>query len=158
MTPEESIQYWDTFFGTYKGLLPYHEKCKKRAHMHQMVRSPLGRIRHLPLINGPDHEIRSLQERQAINSPIQSTLSDMMLMSMIEIDRRWPDIHIFGMTHDSVEMYLPLDHIEDIARDVRDVMQNLPLDRFDWTPQINFTVDAEIATEGTLADVKKVKL
>ena len=158
MTPEESIQYWDTFFGTYKGLLPYHEKCKKRAHMHQMARSPLGRIRHLPLINGPDHEIRSLQERQAINSPIQSTLSDMMLMSMIEIDRRWPDIHIFGMTHDSVEMYLPLDHIEDIARDVRDVMQNLPLDRFDWTPQINFTVDAEIATEGTLADVKKVKL
>jgi hypothetical protein len=100
----------------------------------------------------------SLAERQAINSPIQSCLSDMMLLAMIEIDRRWPDLWIFGMTHDSVEMYLPLDNIEQRAREVRDVLQNLPLDQFDWHPPIQFVADVEIATEGTLADVKKVKL
>jgi hypothetical protein len=55
-------------------------------------------------------------------------------------------------------MYLPLDGLMEQAVEIRDVFQNLPLQRFDWNPPIDFVVDAEIALEGTLADVKKVKL
>jgi DNA polymerase I-like protein with 3'-5' exonuclease and polymerase domains len=158
MQLKQAEHYSNAFFGQYNRLLPYHEEIKRVAHKHEMVRNPLGRIRHLPLINGPDRDIRSLAERQAINSPIQSCLSDMMLLAMVEIDRRWPDLWIFGMTHDSVEMYLPLENITERATEVRDVLQNLPLKQFDWNPGIRFVADAEIALEGTLADVKKVKL
>jgi hypothetical protein len=56
-----------------------------------------------------------------------------------------------------VEMYLPLDNIEQSVKEVREVMENLPLDRFDWSTAVGFKVDAEVALSGTLADVVKVK-
>jgi DNA polymerase I-like protein with 3'-5' exonuclease and polymerase domains len=98
-----------------------------------------------------------MAERQAINSPIQSCLSDMMLLAMVELDRRWPDLWIFGMTHDSLELYVPLDDVDVMVPAIKDVMENLPVADFGWTPGIPFVVDAEVATAGTLADVKKVK-
>jgi len=158
MTLDQASKYWDAFFETYSALPVYHEDIKEYAHRHQYVRNPLGRVRHLPLINAPDRGVVSLAERQAINSPIQSCLSDMMLMAMTEIDRRWPDTWIMGTTHDSLELYIPLDVIETRVREVQEVMENLPLPRLGWTPPIQFRVDPEIAFEGTLADVKKVKL
>jgi DNA polymerase-1 len=157
MSLDDAEDYWDTFFRTYK-LIPYHDRVKESAHKHLMVRNPLGRVRHLPLINSYSNKVRSLSERQAVNSTTQSCLSDMMLLAMVEIDRRWPHIHIFGMTHDSLEMYLDLDGVEDQLREIRDVLQNLPLHEFDWEPEISFVADAEIALEGSLADVKKITL
>jgi DNA polymerase I-like protein with 3'-5' exonuclease and polymerase domains len=156
MSTQESSHYWQSFFDLYDRLLPYHEEIKAFAHKHRHVRNPLGRIRHLPLINGPDRDVVSTCERQALNSPVQSCLSDMMLLAMVEIHCRWPDLWIFGMTHDSVEMYLPLDTIMEQAREVKAVLENLPLAQFGWSPPVKFVADAEIAKEGSLADVKKV--
>jgi hypothetical protein len=43
------------------------------------------------------------------------------------------------------------------VKEIQDVLQNLPLQDFDWHPPINFVADIELTTEGTLADVKKFK-
>jgi DNA polymerase I-like protein with 3'-5' exonuclease and polymerase domains len=157
MTLPQAQSYRGAFFDTYAALEPYHARIKEYAHRHQMVRNPLGRIRHLPLIRSPFRDVVSMAERQAINSPIQSCLSDMMLLAMVELDRRWPDLWIFGMTHDSLELYVPLDDVDVMVPAIKDVMENLPVADFGWTPGIPFVVDAEVATAGTLADVKKVK-
>jgi hypothetical protein len=74
---------------------------------------------------------------------------------MVEIDRRWPGIWIFGMTHDSLEVYLRLEHLDEQVIEIIQVMENLPVQQFDWHPQITFKADPEVALEGTLADVKK---
>ena len=53
--------------------------------------------------------------------------------------------------------FLPFSAVLSGIKEVREVMENLPLDRFDWHPAVGFKVDAEVALSGTLADVVKVK-
>ena len=158
MTIEEAERYVETFFRTYRGIGPWHAKMIGLACKYGQVRNPFGRIRHLPLINCPVWKIASHAERQAINSPVQGGLSDLVQLAMVELDHRWPDLWIFGMTHDSLEMYLKLDTFMEQAREIKAVMENLPLGDFDWHPPVRFLVDAEVALEGSLADVQELKL
>ena len=53
----------------------FHDRQKNLVNLHEEVRSPLGRIRHLPTIRSKDQEVKSKAERQAINSPIQIAVS-----------------------------------------------------------------------------------
>ena len=156
-TDSEAVHNRERFFGTYSRLQPWHDEVKEFAHQWEAVRSPLGRIRHLPLINSRNNEVRSKQERQAVNSPVQGCLSDMMLLSMVELDRQYPDLWMFGMTHDSLSMYVPLDEMDVWAVRVKEVMENLPLGKFGWEPPIKFVADVE-ASEEDLGKLHKLKL
>ncbi len=146
LTLQEAEAFSDAFFELYPGLTRWHADYKELARTQGYVRNPLGRIRHLPLITSRNPKYRSQAERQSINSPIQSCLSDMMLLAMVEIDRRYPDLHMFGMTHDEVQMYVPEDEVEIWAKRVGEIMSNLPLDEFGWYPELEFVADAEWST------------
>ena len=154
LTKAQASKFIAQFFGLYSGLLDWHEDTKQFAHAHEYIESPLGRIRRVPLINSFVSEVRSRQERQAVNAGVQSTLTDMGLLAMAELDKAYPDLWQFGFTHDAVSFYVKEDEVEEQAIRIRDVMQNLPLDKFDWTPQLDFPVDIELG-ERNLADVQK---
>ncbi len=111
----------------------------------------------MPLIDSFAAGVRSRQERQAVNAGVQSTLTDMGLLAMAELDKAYPDLWQFGFTHDAVSFYVKEDEVEEQAIRIRDVMQNLPLDKFDWKPQLDFPVDIELG-ERNLADVQKFVL
>lgn len=142
----EATKFHNAFFEMYPKLVEWHETYRQLARQYLMVRNPLGRIRHLPLINSRSFKVRGQAERQSINSPIQSCLSDMMLLGMVLVDREYPDLHMFGMTHDEVQMYVPEDEIELWAKRVGDILSNLPLEDFGWEPQLEFPVDAKWST------------
>ena len=143
---EEATAFHNAFFEMYPGLTRWHDQYKALARRYLMVRNPLGRIRHLPLINSRNYKSRGQAERQSINSPIQSCLSDMMLLAMVLIDREYPDLHMFGMTHDEMQCYVPIDEVELWAKRIGDIMSNLPLEDFGWTPELSFPADAEWST------------
>lgn len=144
----EAVGQREAFFEMYNRLPEWHVEGRAFAHQHGYVRSPLGRIRHLPLINTKDREIVSKQERQAVNSPVQSCLSDMMQYAMVLIDRQYghEDIHMFLMTHDSLSLYVPEDDAVEWANRITDLMGNLPLKKeFHWDHQLQFTADASVS-------------
>lgn len=157
MTEDEAFQKRESFFSLYNRLPVWHDTYKAHAHNLGFVRSPLGRVRHLPLINSPDWEMRSTSERQAINSPIQSCLSDMMQLTMVHLDRMYGDqIQMFLMVHDSLALYVPEEDGVLWAKRVKEVMENLPLkEDFGWDSPLVFYGDAEIGA--TMADLKKLK-
>lgn len=136
-------EFHSAFFELYPGLTAWHNKYKALAKQHKMVRNPLGRIRHLPLIGSRNMKVKSQAERQSVNSPIQSCLSDMMLLAMVLIDREYPDLHMFGMTHDEMQCYVPAEDVQLWARRIGDIMSNLPLEDFGWEPELTFPADAE---------------
>lgn len=154
LTEAQAIKFRKAFFKLYSGLQDYHDDTKAFAAMNGHVRSPLGRVRHLPLINTYNNEVRSKQERQAINSPIQSTLSDLTMLAMVELDRKYPDLWIFLMTHDNIAMYVKEDEFDMWAKRVTETMENLPLHKFGWKPQLPFVADIEIGAQN-LADLQK---
>lgn len=166
MSDHEAVQKRDAFFALYARLLKWHEEVKNFARMRGHVRSPLGRIRHLPLITSPNREARAQAERQALNSPVQSCLSDMMQLAMVQIDREYghdPGCELFMMTHDSVGAYVDEEDATIWAKRLKVILDNLPLrELFGWEHQLQFTTDAELSMpddEGvrSLATLKKLK-
>ncbi|MCL4743850.1 MAG: hypothetical protein KJZ83_00395 [Burkholderiaceae bacterium] len=154
----EAEKIRNDFFTLYSGLTDYHEKQREIVRFSEMVRSPLGRIRHLPMIRSWDRAIRSKAERQAINSPIQSCLSDMMLWAIALIDASYPngEIEVVGMIHDALIAYVPEQDAALWAGRAQEIMSNLPLHEVGWKPQLRFPADAEAGLN--LAELKKLKL
>ena len=132
------------FFGLYRRLPEWHEEQKEHARTYGWVRNPLGRVRHLPLIKAPDFKVAGKQERRAINAPVQSGLSDLTQLAIVELDRRYGMVP-FEMTHDNLKFYvLEADVPRDAAR-VLEVMEALPTkELFGWEPRVTFTAGLEV--------------
>jgi DNA polymerase I-like protein with 3'-5' exonuclease and polymerase domains len=153
---DEAEAFRTGFFTRYARLLDYHKAYKAFARANGYVRTPLGRIRHLPLIKSPRQDISSKAERQAINAPVQGTLSDMSLLCTAEMWKRgWLEwAPQFGMVHDQNLLYCPEDRVEQHAKDLKQLAENLPFDKFGWTPQLTFVADTTYGPN--LADQKKL--
>lgn len=153
----QSQKYVDEYFGEFKSVRPWHKTEIEHARNKSWVKSSLGRVRHTPLILSEDKKTRARSERQAVNSVIQSTLSDMLLLSTAELDRLYRhQIFPFLMIHDNLCIYVPENEAELWAKRVIDVMENLPLqEKFGWTPKVPIVADAEIGYD--LAHLQKVE-
>lgn len=62
--------------------------ARRQAKQHGYVRTLLGRLRHLPDLRSADPAKSSYAERQAVNSVIQGTASDLIKYAMINVDRQ----------------------------------------------------------------------
>lgn len=158
MTLEEAEIFHSTFFSLYPGLPLWHDRQIAEAQQNGFVRSPFGRTRRLHNIFSPVDKTRKESERQAINSPIQGTLGDVMWWSMGIIEQRYEDEIIpFGNVHDQGLWYVPEDTWQEDTRKIKEVMENLPMkEAFGWEPELAFTTDAEIGSN--LAELVEVAL
>jgi DNA polymerase I-like protein with 3'-5' exonuclease and polymerase domains len=152
LTLKEAQNFMRAFFDLYDQLPVWHDNTKQFAHENGYIESPLGRVRRVPLINSFSAQVRRRQERQAVNAGVQATLTDMGLLAMAELDRAYPDLWQFGFTHDAISFYVKEDEVDEQAARIKSVMENLPFDKFDWHPQLDFPVDIELGVSN-LADV-----
>ncbi len=102
--------------------------------------------------------MRSKAERQAINSPVQSALTDMMIWAIAEIDRELPEdkFAVVGMIHDALIAYADIGSVAQYAGQAGQIMSSLPLHKFDWHPQLKFPADGEHGPN--LAQLSKLPL
>lgn len=146
LTLAEAGEFRSTFFQKYPNLTVYHNQYKQIARDIKMVRTPLGRIRHLPLIKSPNREVAAKAERQAINSPVQGTLTDMVLWT-IALEQQSGMTTLapcFGACHDSILNYVPEDRVDEIVTKQLDQMEALPFEKVGWKPQLTFVADAKV--------------
>jgi DNA polymerase I-like protein with 3'-5' exonuclease and polymerase domains len=161
LTRQQSIDFDQSFFGTYTRLKPYHAAQIAFVKQHGYVRSPLGRIRHLPLIKSNRQDLRAQAERQAINSPTQATLTDMMIWAFAESQTQLGQLYEdnliipFGAVHDAGYDYLLEDRAVELAKMQQEIMENLPFNKVGWNPQLKFTADVKLGPD--MANLKKVK-
>ena len=157
LTLEEATKMRDAFFELYPGLIDFHTRQKTIVNLHGEVVSPLGRVRHLPTIHANDRSVKSKAERQAINSPIQSTLADMLQWAIALIDAELgEDFQVVGNIHDAMVAYVDENKVQTLIPQVLDIMGNLPFHKLGWQPQLKFTSDAEYGPN--LAEMKKFKV
>ncbi len=156
MTLQEAEDFRTAYlYKSYPALPDYHEVYKQMARNKGYIVSPLGRKRHLPLAKSRNQEARSGAERQAINSGVQSTLSDMLCWAMAISHKQGNTAHApcFGAIHDATYNYVPEDNWEKWVKKDLEIMENLPFDQVGWKPQLSFTADAKIGVSmGELED------
>jgi DNA polymerase-1 len=119
------------YFDLYPRLLPWHAKMRRLVNEYGRVQSPIGRIRHLPDIYSPDQGVRAEAERQAINSPVQGFASDLAVLAMIEINRRFREIgaaaNCLGLVHDAINYEIRDDWLFRCLPIIKDVMEDMDL-------------------------------
>lgn len=154
-THEQAHDFREGFMSTYPAIPVYHESQKQYAKKHGLVRGPLGRIRHLPLINSSNRQVASKTERQSINSPTQGCLSDMLLWSIALEHKQGlsAEAPSFGACHDAGYNYIPEDQVDVILPQMLEVMENLPFNKVGWEPKLKFLADAKIGPN--MGDLKK---
>jgi len=143
----EAYEARKDFFDMYATLPRWHERQRRLARIYHSVNSAIGRVRHLPDIESEDKEVRGEAERQAINSPVQSLGSDMMLLSMSMLHEMMPsdEARIVGTVHDSLLFEVREDRVDYWAKTIRDTMENLPLQKkFGVTLSVPIKVDVSV--------------
>lgn len=147
VTEKESRAFRKRFFDTFNTLPKWHDRQRRLVRQYGRVQSPIGRVRHLPDIFSEDDQVRGEAERQAINSPVQGLASDMMLLSMNILHEKFDpkEVRIVGTVHDSILFEARDDVALARAKEIKYVMEHLPLKRmFGFEPTVPIVADVKV--------------
>jgi len=146
VTEAQAERYRRRFFELYDHLPAWHERQRRLARNLGRVHSPLGRVRHLPDVRSGDKKVRAEAERQAINSPVQSTATDIMLLSLVRLSNELRSrlSRVVGTVHDAI-----LFEIHDSYRDealplIKARMEDMDHVRRTFGADISVPIEVEI--------------
>lgn len=144
--PHEAEAVRRGFFEDYPQLLAWHDRQRRLARKYGQVQNPIGRVRHLPDILSKDRNVQGEAERQAINSPVQSFASDLMLIALVELHRLMDpeEAVIVGTVHDSILCEIRDDVLLPWTMMVRDTMEDMSLVRKQFGTEVTVPIVADI--------------
>tara|TARA_B100000941_G_scaffold290673_1_gene274109 strand:- start:2403 stop:5165 length:2763 start_codon:yes stop_codon:yes gene_type:complete len=88
VTNLEAQEFIDSYFKKFPEIKDYMNQTIKTCRRNGYVSNIFGRRIHLKGINDKNFNIRSFQERAAINAPIQGSAADIIRLAMIKIDKQ----------------------------------------------------------------------
>jgi DNA polymerase-1 len=101
----------ESYFAQYPGVKRYMSECVERARAEGAARTLLGRAHRLPDLHSTNHTVRSVAERNAINTPIQGSAADLIKLAMIRIARRLEEMEMESamimQVHDELVFEVP---------------------------------------------------
>ena len=119
----------DAYFLRYPKVKDYIDTQIKKARDEGFVTTLLGRRRYIPEINNKNISIRQFAERQAVNTPIQGTASDLIKLAMIkisnQINARGLKAKMILQIHDELVFDLPVLELSVLVGLVKDEMENV---------------------------------
>ena len=149
-TQQEATEIRARFFQTYRELEPWYAQQKRLCGLDGGVYTLFGRFRALPEIYSQDWSEKGSAERCSINTPVQSSGSDMLLSSMIEIENTLPEVRIVCTVHDSILIEVPEDKIEEYKEKIGNIMRHPSLmDFFEVKLSVPLDIDIGVGPWGT---------
>ena len=155
---EESRKTRKEFFNFWDGLEKYHRRQETLAAKYGFVRNPIGRKRRLPEIFSSQGYLVGRAERRAINSPTQSFASDLMCLSLIEINRTMdPSLfRLVGTVHDSLLAQVRPEAVDTLVPRAASIMlQPGVKKKFGVDITVPLAVDAKIAYHWSSKDAEE---
>jgi len=126
-------EFISEYFAKLPGLRQFAEETIAFAREHGFVKTINGRRRYLPTIDSRRLAERKSAERQAINSPIQGTVADMLKIAMVqieaELESRRLSTRMLLQVHDELVFDLYVPEKEEVVHLVEEKMTTaLPLE------------------------------
>ncbi|MFK5890038.1 MAG: DNA polymerase I [Flavobacteriaceae bacterium] len=124
----ESKELIEAYYLTYPTLRNYIANQIEFARTNGYVETLLGRRRYLTNINSQNSIVRSADERNAVNAPIQGSAADIIKIAMINIDKRLADENFKSkmllQVHDELVFDVLKDELESITPIIKHEMEN----------------------------------
>jgi len=142
-TREDAQKFYSNYFETFKGLAGYLEKTKEEARKDGFTKTYFGRKRYFPGLKSSLPYIRAMEERMAINAPIQGTSADMIKLAMIKIDEQLKEknldssAYVVLQIHDELVYEIKEEDIKKTATLIKKIMEEVIED------DIPFVVDVK---------------
>ena len=124
----ESKVLIESYYKTYPKLKNYISEQISFARENGYVETILGRRRYLNNINSQNSIIRSADERNAVNSPIQGSAADIIKLAMIGIQKKITENNLKAkmllQVHDELIFEVPKNEIREIKGIIKYEMEN----------------------------------
>lgn len=128
LTRTESQKIIDDYLRKYSGIKKYVEDIIEQTAKKGYAETLCGRRRYFPNITSNNRNLRSADERAAINLPVQGTAADMMKVAMIGIHNELRNHKLRSMMtlqiHDELVFEVPDEELELVEAIVKEKMEN----------------------------------
>jgi DNA polymerase-1 len=125
----QAQDFIDAYFLRYPKVKEYIEAQINKAQEQGFVTTLLGRRRYIPEINNKNMGIRQFAQRQAVNTPIQGTASDLIKLAMLkifaQIKSKKLEAKMILQIHDELVFDLPISELNILTGMVKDEMENV---------------------------------
>lgn len=125
----QAQDFIDAYFLRYPKVKEYIQAQIQQAQDQGFVTTLFGRRRYIPEINNKNMGIRQFAQRQAVNTPIQGTASDLIKMAMINISEqiKAKDLKakMILQIHDELVFDLPVSELKTLSALVKDKMEHV---------------------------------
>lgn len=125
VTDEEARRSRELFFQKYSRLPEWHKEVEQMCEAMGGVENRFGQFMALPNVYDENKWTRAAAIRKAINSPVQGTASQLLVGSVIQIDKELSkemDLWVVGTVHDAVLCDCPEEYAEDAAKEIKRIM------------------------------------
>lgn len=146
-TDQEAEEIRRIFFQKYSELEDWYKQVESFVRRYGFVETATGRRRHLPSVRSNDEATAKAAVRQAINSPVQGTGSDLGLLA---ISRLYDDgicnddFRVVGFIHDDIVCLAREKVAMKAVRILKRYMESNPLGDFGFKPEIKITAAPSI--------------
>jgi DNA polymerase-1 len=155
---EDAAEFLRQYFRNFSGLAHWIEDTKAFARTHGYTETLFGRRRYFREFKSSLPGIVASAERMAVNAPIQGTQADIIKRAMVDVDqliekKKWRDsVRLVLQVHDELVYEIARDGAEDIAREIRSVMENaVPVEKLSSVPII-----AEASIGGNWGEMRRL--
>ncbi len=145
----------------FPGIARYIQKQEIDLRANEYVSSLFGRRRNLPNIKSGIQYVQQRAIRQAINAPVQSSASDMIICSLISLDEalesRGMESYIQATVHDSIEVIAEMSEIEEVCELLYVHMVENPYMRNVLNVDLGVKIDVDVEVGHSFGDGELVK-
>ncbi len=125
----DAFDYITRYFNRFGAVKSFLDQLKEKCEASGETVTYHGRKRFLPDIHNSNRNIKSMAEREAINTPIQGTAADIIKLAMITIDKKMRDdgmkSKMLLQVHDELIFDVVEEELETMKKLVRQHMENV---------------------------------
>ena len=125
---KQAEEFISKYFERYSGVKTFLESAVSEARERGFAETLLKRRRYLPELSANNHQVRSMAERMAINTPVQGGAADIVKLAMLKLQQKLKEsglpAKIVLQVHDELVVETDAKLANDVGEIVREAMED----------------------------------
>lgn len=130
-TREEAQRFYDQYFASFPKIRNYFEEVINEARQRGYTETLFGRRRYFPGLKSRLPFVKAMNERMAMNAPLQGTAADIVKLAMIEVDQmleqeaKPEEAYLLLQVHDELLYEIKEDRVKHLLPKIKVAMERV---------------------------------